>query len=171
MKRPRPNGDPLDEIAAVFDEGMARITQVEQELVRVRADNADVAALRKVQDEMRAFTEDRVDRGLERGQSKLEDKLANMRAVMLSEFDERLKSSLSEWTEQHITPLFDQLIRDREERLQRKRDEQVQRWRNRLTLGTAALLFIVSMYQTFRPKPDNARDYTRPIERLSDVVN
>ena len=139
-------------------------------MVEIKAKNADVDALRRVQDEMRTFTKESVTEGLDRGESRLEDKLANMRAVILTEVDKTIKATLDEWTKGHIEPLFEQLADDREERIKRERDEAIQRWRNRLTLGTAALLFAVSMYQTFRPKPDNARDYTRPIERLSDIA-
>lgn len=160
----------LDEMKVLFRKLATQQDQLRDEMVQIKANNADTSALRRTQDEMRTYTDKCVKDGLERGESRLDDKMANLRSAVLSEVDKTIKVTLDEWTRNHIEPLFEQLANDREERQQRERDEMVQRWRNRLTLGTAALLFVVSMYQTFRPKPDNARDYTRPIERLSDVV-
>ena len=160
----------LEEMKALFRELAQNQSKLKDDMVELRAQNADQTALRAVQDEMRTYTDSSVKEGLARVESRLDDKMANLRAALLSDVDERLKARLDEWTKDHISPLFEQLIADREEREQTKRDEMVQRWRNRLTLGTAALLFFVSMYQTFRPKPDNARDFVRPIERLSDIA-
>ena len=160
----------LNEMKILFREVAAEQARIKEDMVEIKAKIADVDSLRRVQYEMRTFTKESVKEGLDRGESRLEDKLANMRAVILTEVDKTIKATLDEWTKGHIEPLFEQLADDREERIKRERDEAIQRWRNRLTLGTAALLFAVSMYQTFRPKPDNARDYTRPIERLSDIA-
>lgn len=160
----------LNEMKALFREIAMEQSRLKEDMVEVKAKNADIDALRRVQDEMRAYTKESVSEGLERGESRLEDKMANMRAVILSEVDKTIKLTLDEWSKGHIEPLFQQLADDRDARLKRERDEMVQRWRNRIALGTAAILFVVSMYQTFRPKPDNARDYTRPIERLSDLA-
>ncbi len=160
----------LEEMKGLFREIATEQRRIKDEVTEIRARSADVEGLRRVQDEMRVYTKESVKEGLDRGESRLEDKLANMRSVILTEVDKTIKQTLDEWTQGHIEPLFEQLSNDREERQKRERDEAVQRWRNRITLGTAALLFVVSMYQTFRPKPDNARDYTRPIERLSDIA-
>ena len=75
-----------------------------------------------------------------------------------------------EWADERLQPILDGMLEAREERSRAERERAIQQWRNRIALGTAVLLFVVSFYQTFRPKPDNARDYTRPIERLSDIA-
>jgi hypothetical protein len=170
-----PNGD--DQRASILRD-MAGIVQrledgaktLELRLKEIELTHIEKDAFRETVDELRKYTDSKTEAGIKRGEKSLDDKIGLARSGIMHDLERLIKSEFDEFKENQIVPLFDQLAADREERKQVERDKQVQQWRNRIALGTAVLLFMVSFYQTFRPKPDNARDYTRPIERLSDIA-
>ncbi len=170
-----PNGDDqklavLREMGNIVDKLDSSISKYEKRLTALELTHIEKDAFNTTVNELRKYTDDKMEDGINRGEKALDDKIGLARSGIMSDLERLIKSEFDEFKENQIVPLFDQLAADREERKQQERDKQVQQWRNRIALGTAILLFLVSFYQTFRPKPDNARDYTRPIERLSDIA-
>jgi len=160
----------LEDMKKLFRELAIEQTHLKDEIVKLKADNADNEALRRVQDEMRVYTDQSVKGGVERGESRLEDKMANLRAGVLTEVDKTIKATLDEWTRDHITPLFEQLSDDREARKQNEREMQWQKVKNRITTATSLIALITAVvlfFLTFQGngKPTDARH----LDRLNSV--
>lgn len=170
-----PNGDDqklsvLRDMASVIERIEENANTVELRLKEIELTHIRKDAVQKTVDELRRYTDSKMEAGINRGEKSLDDKIGLARSGIMADLERLIKTEFDEFKENQIIPLFDQLARDREERKQIERDKQIQQWRNRIALGTAVLLFLVSFYQTFRPKPDVTRDYVRPIERLSDIT-
>lgn len=160
----------LRDMASVIERIEENANTVELRLKEIELTHIRKDAVQKTVDELRRYTDSKMEAGINRGEKSLDDKIGLARSGIMADLERLIKTEFDEFKENQIIPLFDQLARDREERKQIERDKQIQQWRNRIALGTAVLLFLVSFYQTFRPKPDVTRDYVRPIERLSDIT-
>lgn len=170
-----PNGDEqklaiLREMGSIVDKLDSSISKYEKRLSALELTHVEKDAFNNMMNELRQYTDDKMEAGISRGENALDDKIGLARAGLMSEIERLITDRFDEWEKKSLVPLFEQLTEEREERKQAERDRQVQQWRNRIALGTAILLFLVSMYQTLRPKPDMTRDYVRPIERLSDIT-
>lgn len=166
MPRRRTNKDPIDEMLDIVDDSLEKVDAMEKRV----ALTATMDALRTTQDEMRLFVEAQNREQTKNVMNTVDARLDLIRSGVMADTEKLLREHLSDWMEDKLKPMVEALIEEREKRAKVERDMLVQRWKNRFALGTAALLFIVAMYQTIRPKPDNARDYTRPIERLNDLT-
>lgn len=166
MPRRRTTKDPIDEMLDIVDDSMSKVESLEKKV----ALSAPMDALRSTQDDMRRYVESQNKEQTKHVMETVDARLDLIRAGVMTDTEKLLREHLSEWMEDKLKPMVEALINEREQRAKIERDMLVQRWKNRFALGTAAILFMVAMYQTIRPKPDSARDYTRPIERLSDVV-
>lgn len=163
----------LDEMKSLFRELALAQSKMKDDLVRIEAQNADQTALRAVQDEMRTYTDGSVKEGLARGESRLDDKMIHLRSAILSDVDERLKARLDEWTSDHIGPLFDQLLKDREERKEAERTAALKRWRERAAFATTIIVLLWAIFNPFG-NSENAQETSRiggAIESLNSAVN
>lgn len=166
MPRRRTSKDPIDDMLDIVDDSLLKVEAIEKKVAQA----APMDALRATQDDLRGFVEAQNKEQTKRVMETVDARHGLLRSGVMADTEKLLREHLSEWMEEKLKPMVEALIEEREKRAKVERDMLVQRWKNRFALGTAALLFIVAMYQTIRPKPDNARDYTRPIERLNDLT-
>ena len=163
----------LEEMKEMFRANNEKTDTLRSQFTSLKADAATIDSVRKVQDQMREFVEAQNAKQTSATMDTVEAKLGQIRQGIMSDTERLLNNMFEKWKVQErerLTPIIDELMTAREEKAQLERDKMVQQWRNRVALGTAVLLFLVSIWQFARPADQNPRDYVRPIERLDDVT-
>lgn len=141
--------DPLDEIAAAFDEGMDRIDGLEKEVGQM----ASMAAVRSIQDEMRKYAEARDKEQNDALTERMDLINGNLRQGIMADVSKLLQENLSHWVEHSLQPLVDEIVTEREKAAQAQRDLEWQRIKGRLqTAGSLIILLtaIVTFYFAFQ---------------------
>lgn len=143
MRTPKRNKDPLDEIAAAFDEGMDRIDEVEKQVNQM----ASLATVREVQDQLRGYAEARDKEQSEALTERMDLINGNLRQQIMSDVSKLLQENLSKWVEGSLAPLVDEIITEREEAAEARRKVQLERWQKRLAVATAVVLLFWAIFQ------------------------
>jgi len=160
--------DPLDEIAAAFDEGMDRVDELSKKVGTM----ATMDAVRGIQDEMRKYAEERDQQQSDALTERMDLINGNLRQGIMADVSKLLQENLSGWVEKSLQPMVDELITAREEAAKLERDRQIDRLKNRayfvaalLSLATAGVVLYSSFQGTATQKE------VRALDRIDDSLN
>jgi hypothetical protein len=160
----------LDEMKAIVREVLTEQTRLKDDMVRLKADNADHAALRRVQDEMRQYVDTKTEHGIDRGVKALEDKVGLARSSILTETEKMIVTRLNDWADERLQPMLDEILLNREKQAEKDREMRWQKVKNRITtitsviaLITAVVLFVMSLQNEGQPSD------TKHLDRLNSV--
>jgi len=163
----------LKEMKGLFRELATQQEALKSDMVKIKADNADQAALRKVQDEMRVYVDTKTEGGIERGIRALEDKVGLARSSILTETEKMIITRLNEWADERLQPMLDAILEAREAAARDRRSSAIKQWRERAAFATTIVVLLWAIFDPFGAS-DNARETGRiggAIEMFNDAVN
>lgn len=161
----------LDEMKAIVREVVTEQSRLKDEMVRLKADNADHAALRRVQDEMRSYVDTKTEAGIDRGVRALEDKVGLARSAILSETEKMIVTRLNDWADERLQPMLDEILKEREQRAESEREMRLQRLKNRISMAGSIIVLLtalVTFFFAFRGQTEPTQ--MRHLDSIGDAI-
>jgi len=169
------NGNKLDKIfekiERMFEQVSERQDSQRDRIKDIEANNATMAALRKVQDEMRNHVEDHGRSASDDTMKLVDARLGSIRQGIMTDTEKLLRDHLSEWMEAKLKPMVKELIIAQEAKAKAERSAMLRMWRERAALATAVVVLLWALFNPFNQAQD-ARDTSRigsAIESLNNI--